>query len=220
VRERPFGSDNVKRNLSLSAAVIPYIAVALGLYILENAWAAILLYHAGIVIVLARRRERLAGVLLRGWNLGIAIVGAFGCALAGGLVFLLWDVIHIEGLSLGTTLAQFGLGGASWIVFVLYFTFIHPPLEEAFWRDHMMRTARGPHFVDAAFAGYHILVLVLFVTPVWTAISFLLLAGVAWVWRLMALRYSGLAIPVFTHAAADASIMVAVWAIVARAPGG
>ena len=66
----------VKRYLTSSAAVIPYAAVALGLYVLENAWAAILLYHGGIAIVLAGRRGELGGALFRGWDLRIATTGA------------------------------------------------------------------------------------------------------------------------------------------------
>ena len=210
----------VKRYLKSSAAVIPYAAVALGLYVLENAWAAILLYHAGIAVVLAGRRGEMARVLFRGWDLKIATIGAVGCALAGMLVFLLWNLIHIEGLSLGVTLEHYGLYGVRWIAFVLYFVVVHPVMEEAFWRHHLMRTSTRPHWLDAAFAGYHVPVLLLFITPAWTALSFVLLAGVAWVWRVLSDRSGGLAIPVFSHALADLSIMCAVWVIVARTSGG
>ena len=37
----------------MAAAVVPYAAVGAGLYALGSAWAAILLYHLGIVIVLS-----------------------------------------------------------------------------------------------------------------------------------------------------------------------
>ena len=70
--------------------------------------------------------------------------------------------------------------------------------------------------VDAVFAGYHIPVLVLFVTPAWTILSFIILASIAWVWRVTVVRYGGLVMPVFTHAVADASIMWAVWVIIAN----
>ncbi|MCZ6765919.1 MAG: CPBP family glutamic-type intramembrane protease [bacterium] len=210
----------MKRYLTSSAAVIPYAAVALGLYVLENAWAAILLYHAGITIVLAGRRGELGGVLFRGWDLRIATTGAVVGALAGTLIFLLWDLIHIEGLSLGVTLEHYGLHGVRWVAFVLYFIVVHPLMEEAFWRYHLMRTPKRPHWLDAAFAGYHVPVLLLFITPAWTVLSFVLLAGVAWVWRVLSDRSGGLAIPVFMHAAADLSIMCAVWVIAARTSGG
>ncbi len=200
--------------------MIPYVAVALGLYVLGNAWVAILLYHTGIVIVLFGRRGELAGVLFRGWDLRIATAGAAGCALAGALIFLLWDLIHIEGLSLGVTLEHYGLYGVRWVAFVVYFVVVHPLMEEAFWRYHLIRMPKGPHWLDAAFAGYHIPVLLLFITPAWTVLSFVLLVGVAWVWRVLSDRSRGLAIPVFTHAAADLSIMCAVWVIVARTSGG
>ena len=37
----------------MAAAVVPYAAVAAGLFALGSAWAAILLYHLGIVVVLS-----------------------------------------------------------------------------------------------------------------------------------------------------------------------
>ena len=38
--------------LKLISALVPYVAVVIGLYILENAWIAIGLYHFGIAVFL------------------------------------------------------------------------------------------------------------------------------------------------------------------------
>jgi hypothetical protein len=204
---------------SMAAALVPYAAVATGLFVLRSAWAAILLYHLGIVVVLSVTGWR--SPLLRaqsGWR-WFALPAAVTAALAGAGLYLLWPYIDATGAGLDARLREFGLGGASWLLFAVYYSTVHPVLEELFWRgggDGARRPA--PDWRDVAFAGYHVPVLWFFVGPVWVAVSFFALAAASWLWRLAAHRFGGLGVPLVSHAAADLSIMVAAMLIARHGP--
>ena len=64
---------------------------------------------------------------------------------------------------------------------------------------------------DFLFAGYHLLVLVLFLEWIWIlpALGVLLAAG--WFWRQLRRRQGGLLLPVVSHMAADGGIMGVVY---------
>ena len=194
----------------MAAAVVPYAAVGAGLYALGSAWAAILLYHLGIVIVLSITGWR--SPVLRaqsGWR-WIALPASAAAALAGAGLYLLWPYIDATGAGLDARLREFGLGGASWLLFAGYYSTVHPVLEELFWRGGRAGARRPvPDWRDVAFAGYHVPVLWFFVGPVWVALSFVVLAAASWLWRLADYRFGGLGVPLVSHAAADLSIMVA-----------
>lgn len=190
--------------------LLPCVAVAVGLNYFRSAWAAILLYHAIIVIALLLTRRALPRIeLFRGWNnatgAGLTIVSA--CC--GPLLVLLWPVISDLNGNLSSALASFGLQGASWYLFVAYFVTVHPVLEELFWRDPRVSGNRRVDITDIAFAAYHVIVLVHFLKSPWVIIIFVILTLVSWLWRLVALRYNGLAIPVISHITAGLAIMTA-----------
>lgn len=196
--------------LSIVIAVIPIAAVALGLFAARSAWAAIFLYHAGIVVVLFtgdwKQVIRRVG---RGWCAVGAVAGAVTGACAGVAIYVLWPYIDATNGGLRLLLAQFGLAGQSWVVFAVYYATVHPFLEELHWRGHDPSAGAGPSWLDAAFAGYHVLVLQFFIGPFWVAVSFVVLFLVSWLWRIVTRRFGGLAVPLVSHAAADASIIIA-----------
>ncbi|MEW6609663.1 MAG: hypothetical protein AB1414_19830 [bacterium] len=47
-----------KIELRFIAITIPYIAILIGLYMMNNVWSAVILYHFGIVIFLSADREK------------------------------------------------------------------------------------------------------------------------------------------------------------------
>jgi membrane protease YdiL (CAAX protease family) len=110
-------------------------------------------------------------------------------------------------MNLGETLTSFHLSGFSWWVFAAYYVTVHPVLEEIYWRGYLPGAHRSPAMVDVAFAGYHVLVLCLFVKLPWVLVSFGVLLFAAWSWRRLAARYSGLGVAIAGHAAADLSIV-------------
>jgi hypothetical protein len=189
----------------------PYLAVLLGLYVFKQGWAAVLFYHAGIVAAIwAGGRPGVIRAIGRGWSAPAAVMTGIVFSWGGLLVALLWDMISLDGLHLGTRLAGLGLSGNSWWAFMVYYVTIHPVLEELFWRHLLTGTGGHPAFIDATFAGYHVLVLVLFIKIPWVLLSFGVLWFASWAWRRLAEKYSGLGVTIASHALADLSIITGV----------
>jgi len=191
--------------------VLPYFAVLTGLYLFRSAWLAILFYHAGMALYLACV-HRNAGMppIFKGWNSRAGVALSLLCASGGLLLYLIWPVAAIDRGALASTLEALGLHGTGWRLFVFYYLSLHPVIEEAFWRGAHLSGQKGIIPADAAFAGYHILVLICFIKTPWTVTVFLILVLTAWLWRRITLRYGGLAIPIISHAAAGFGTMAAV----------
>lgn len=194
-----------------------YAAIFSGLYVFKSAWIAILAYHFVIVLILAIDRPvGLWKKITSGWNHKQGILLALFCSLAGGVLLLFLPMMQPDGCPLSSSLQVLGFSGDTWILFMLYFSIVHPVLEEIFWRDYLVENnSRYPMVLDFAFAGYHILVLVWFVTLPWVALAFVVLSAASWVWRITSDRYNGLLIPIVSHAIADLSVILAVNYIIA-----
>lgn len=191
---------------------MPCIAVLAGLYYLRSAWATILLYHAVIVIYLfLTRRNRAWPALFRGWHTSTGIGLILLCACSGPLLVILWPVIENVHGNLSAALDSFGLHGARWWLFAAYYVSMHPILEEIFWRDALAERNRRIDIADVAFAAYHVLVLLLFLKIPWVIVVFVILVLVSSLWRRIAGRYHGLAIPAISHMTAGLGIMTATY---------
>ena len=195
-------------SLGYLALALPYAAVLLGLYLLRNAWATILLYHVGIVTLLwLSGREGLLKAVRQGWSVPAVVVTGIMFAAGGLLLVLLWGTISREHADLAGTLTSLHLSGLYWWVFVAYFVTVHPLLEEIFWRGYLPRAHRSPVVTDVAFAGYHALVLCIFIKLPWVLVSFGVLLCASWSWRQLVARYAGLGVAIASHAAADLSVI-------------
>ena len=200
-----FGSRHV-------VLLMPCIAVLIGLNMLRSAWAAILFYHAVIVIYLIlSRSDRARPALFQGWHTSTGIGLILLCACSGPLLVILWPVSENVHGTLSTTLESFGLHGARWWLFAAYYVSLHPILEEIFWRDALADRNRNINISDIAFATYHMLVLLHFLKIPWVIVVFVILVLVSWFWRRIAGRYHGLAIPVISHMTAGLGIMTATY---------
>ena len=100
------------------------------------------------------------------------------------------------------------------IPFLLWLSLVHPVLEELCWRGLLLTRERHPSGRDAAFAAYHVPVMATYAGVPIAAIAFVVLLGVAWLWRTVAIRAGGLAAPVAGHLAASISVSLAIWWIV------
>jgi len=189
------------------APLLPYAAVLLGLYVLRSAWASVLVYHAGMIIALAARRRDWS-TWFRGWHTGWAIALALMGALAGEAFCLLWPVLGLEGLKF--EVARLGLSGPGFVFFLWYFAVAGSWLEEAYWRGLLFSESRGPVLNDVFFAGYHVLVLRLFLDWPWVVVSAIALTITAWIWRQVARRCGGMLVPGLSHLTADVGIVLAV----------
>lgn len=189
------------------APLLPYAAVLLGLYVLRSAWAAVLVYHAGMIFaLLARRRDWPRW--FRGWSTRWAIALALMGALAGEVFCLLWSELGLD--RLGFLVAGFGLSGSGFVVFLWYFAIAGSWLEEAYWRGLLFKPSRGPIANDLFFAGYHILVLQFFLDWPWVLVSAVALTTTAWIWRRITHRCGGMVVPGLSHLTADVGIVLAV----------
>jgi len=202
--------------IQLLAPWIPYIAVLIGMYLFQSAWLAILLYHAGIAgLHLCRKPAGLWRRLVSGPGLPLLVPGLIVCALAAPAVWFLWPWLAVSDSVLPAWLAYYGLTGWAWLLFIPYFSIIHPVLEELHWREldpHRTGICRQ----DLLFAGYHVLVLSQLVKTPGLCLVFVVLTGSSVFWRWSAKRFGGYALPVFTHAMADAGVMAGVCFLLGR----
>lgn len=194
--------------------VFPYMIMAAGLYWLKSAWLAFLAYHAFILFVLWKEGKKGdLRLLVNGWSWKVGL-GALVFGLVGGvLVLTLAPFAGIHAESLSGPLSSLGLVGVWWLLFVCYHFLVNPWFEELYWRKIKGSKTNKISFGDVAFAGYHVLVLNLFLNKYWTILGFVILIIAAWFWRFLARRYKGFLMPVISHMAADASIMWAVYVL-------
>jgi hypothetical protein len=216
--ESPLPAREVSAGSRAIGAALPYAAVLGGLYLLRSAWLSILLYHAGLLIWhFAAGRPLSPRELLDGDRGRILALTVASAALAGPALFLLWPLLPRGGVDLTVWLAARGLAGSSWLLFIPYFSLVHPFLEELHWRAIGRRVESPFHWSDAAFAGYHILVLATLIEPAWLLCLFALLAAVAALWRRLALRGGGFLPPLLAHVAADAGVILCAQFLILRA---
>lgn len=195
----------------------PIIAVLIGMYLLNSGWAAIFLYHAGIftAVYLSKRPWK---EIKTGFQPvpSIALWIAGVCA-APAVVILLPFLL---GLSAEETraglLAGFektGLSGYHFWLFVGYLCLPHPSVEEMGWRGLLFVDSKKPHLRDFEFASYHLLVMHYFFPFAWPffAACLISLAAMGWIWRLLKIKYGGLAVPTWFHAGGDLGVMLGVW---------
>ncbi len=189
---------------------LPYLAVAIGLYLLHSAWLAMLLYHTGIILFLIIWAKDNLGLqqLFLGLNLKILSVAIVICSLSGIIIYYLWCFMALDNIDVALT--EYGLAGLSWYLFVIYFSIANPLLEELFWRKLLYEKGIFGFLLDVAFAGYHVLVLHLFINWLWVFLAFLLLVSAAWTWRYLFNSLNGLAVPWLSHTVANISIILAV----------
>ncbi len=196
--------------MRLFLGLIPYLAMLIGLHVLGSAWISFLIYH-GLVMVAVWRDADLQGELLRGWN-SLVGLGAIGFGIGGGvLIYVLAPFAGIDAALINPAIAKLGLTGTGWLLFVIYHTFANPWFEEILWRGKLRSDSPWPVWSDALFAGYHVLVLMLFLEWLWVVLAFVILIAAGWLWRQLRRRFDGLLVPVMSHLAADGSIMFVVY---------
>lgn len=201
--------------LKLISVLVPYVAVLIGLYVFKNAWVAIGLYHFGItVFLIAGDRNSLLKRVCTGWNSIIAVIGIVMSVMISPIIFFFWEHMQLESIPLNSALANFGLHGTSWFFFMIYFSTVQPFLEELYWRGYLERGHKYFSWTDLAFAGYHILVLAWFIKVPWLAIAFIVLAVAAYIWRYIASKLEGLAVPLLSHIVADVSIIAVICVLI------
>lgn len=188
---------------------LPYLAVWFGMMILRSAWAALICFHLALLPALLwgrKRTPRFFSPVSHRLALAVGLAG-----LTGGLI--LWGVWPWLGLGPRYTgdVRSLGLVSATWLPFIGYFTLVNPFLEEWYWRELFGSESRWPVLSDFLYAGFHIIILALFVGPLWWFVAFVGLSAAGWFWRQI-LRHSRSLFPaVLSHMLADLSILLVLY---------
>lgn len=193
--------------VKLLAALVPYVAVLIGMYAFRSAWMAVLLYHVGIVGFMFIRRP---AKVFAGIRNPLTLPAVITCALAAPVVYFMWPFFQPSASVLPQWMACYGLAGVAWLVLIPYFSSVHPILEEIHWRGIAPERFVWFCWQDLLFAGYHIVVLCQLVHWPWLFPVFGVLAGCSVFWRWAANRFGGYGLGVLTHAVADAGVVIAV----------
>jgi hypothetical protein len=199
------------KSLKPIAPMMAYVTVAIGLFWVHSAWVALLGFQAGLLLILLIEKPRIPIVTLFKGVHFITLLGCMILCVSSGLtLFFAWSYLDIAP-NLSDDLASIGLTSATWPGFITYFVLVNPWIEEYFWRGYLNDTSHIPAPVDFSFAGYHLLILYGKTSWTWMAISFLVLAAVAWLWRRVSRKNNGLLIASLSHMTADFSILMAVY---------
>lgn len=191
------------------------MAVLAGVFLLRNAFAAVLFYHLVLLVcILKVDGTSPFRQLTRGFHRYIGPVVGLGGIVPGFVIVYAWPVAGGTGIDLPNTLSSLKMGGPMLLWFALYACFINPVLEEAFWRGSFDQGSIMPNFVDALFAGYHALAVSPVVKPLFAVLLFAALVFVGWLFRQLYRLTDGLLIPFVTHVIADIAILYAIWTIV------
>ena len=194
----------------LGWVILPYLAVFLGMITLRSAWGALIGFHLTLLPLLITRRQTISPRFLSPVSMKLLLpVAATGLSAGLGL-WLLWPSVGIPA-DFPARLAALGLSGLIWPFFIAYFTLVNPWLEEAYWRDVLASSSAYPALVDFLFAGYHLIILGLFVSPAWMLFAFVILTAAGWSWRQVS-RYTGSLLPAaLSHLLADFSILMVLY---------
>lgn len=208
MNENPSIALELERTSALRSwsALIPYAAVLIGIYALGNVWAAILGYHIGVVICLILSRDLPSDQYQPGGrSASLAAFNMLVGLLAGILLYVLWPMLGISA-DFGAKLNALGL--TSWPAFGIYYCIVNPVVEELFWRGSHETDSPYPAWNDFMFAGYHMLVLALFMRWEWLIPSYILLIFASWVWGQASRFKHGFPIIIVSHLLADIGIMI------------
>jgi membrane protease YdiL (CAAX protease family) len=191
--------------------VLPYLAVALGLFWFRNAWVGLLAFHVSIGVALGLIQPKLSlKTLLKSNDVRWILLSILLSAVGGIFLHFFWSSLGVT-RDFSAYMQSIGLHSANWPAFIAYFTLVNPFVEEFFWRGVLGSPTRSPYISDFLYAGFHALILVgkMPAASIIFGLTVLVLAG--WFWRQLAREDQGLLAPVLGHMAADFTILMAVY---------
>lgn len=196
-----------RSSIKYAAPFIPYAAVLLGLYAVHNVWVAAVSYHlaAGAVLWIDGSWRKKDCRTFADRRLLIPLNLLIGVC-TGLILYALWPILGVSH-DFGNRLSQMGL--TSWTTFGIYYCAINPITEELLWRRFLDTSTTRPSSSEFLFAGYHMLVLVLFVSWQWLPVAFSLLVLAAWIWKHSARHRHGTLLVTASHFLADLGIVLA-----------
>lgn len=190
---------------------LSYLAVAIGLFRFQSAWAALVGFHLAILLSLWIAGPDLpVRILFKSTDPRWILYSLLLSVGSGVVLFALWDHFRFTG-NLAAQVEALGLRASIWPPFIAYFVLANPLVEEYFWRGYLGSGSTGVTVSDILYSGFHGLILVNKLQPgmILFCLAVLVLAG--WFWRQIRREDGGLLAPVLGHMAADLSILLAVY---------
>jgi membrane protease YdiL (CAAX protease family) len=192
-------------------AVLPYLAVAIGLFWVRHAFLTLLGFHLAIILSLVVARSPVPlSLLFRSRNARWVILSVLLCGSSGISLYFLLSYFGVVG-DLHEHIESLRLTSSTWPLFITYFALANPLIEEYFWRGYLGSPTKGFYPSDFLYSGFHGLILWGKVQPGLIVYSLILLVAAGWFWRQLARIDGGLLAPVMGHMAADLTILLAVY---------
>src|SRR5689334_12494148 len=117
--------------------LLPYLAVAIGMFWLRNAFAALLGFHVAILLSLLLARSRVpVRLLFKSRDIRWVALSVLLCGSSGVSLYFLWSTFGVVS-DLSAEVETFGLTRSMWPIFILYFSLVNPLVEEYFWRGYL-----------------------------------------------------------------------------------
>ena len=191
--------------------VLPYLAVAIGLFWVQSAFLTLLGFHLAIILSLLLAKSSVPlRTLVKSNDLRWVLLSVLLCGSSGISLHFLWSYFAVTD-ELPSRIQTLGLTRSTWPVFITYFTLVNPLIEEYFWRGYLGSPTRGLHASDFLYAGFHPLLVLDKLHPATILYSLVVLVLAGWFWRQLARVDGGLLAPVLGHMAADLSLLIAIY---------
>jgi hypothetical protein len=191
--------------------LLPYLAVAIGIFWVRNALVALLSFHIAIILsILLARSQVSVSILLKSKDIRWVILNLLVCGSSGVSLYFFWSYFEVIG-DISAHIESFGLTSATWPIFITYFVLVNPLVEEYFWRGYLGSPTRHLHPSDFLYAGFHGLILMGKIQTAAILCSLIVLVLAGWFWRQIARADDGLLAPVLGHMAADFTILMAIY---------
>lgn len=191
--------------------LLPYLAVAIGIFWVQNAFAALLGFHLAIILSLLLAGSQVpVNVLFKSRDIRWVILSVLLCGSSGISLYLFWTYFDVVG-NLSAHIGSFGLTSSTWPFFITYFVLVNPLIEEYFWRGYLGSPTRRLYPSDFLYSGFHGLILMGKIQTVAVLYSLIVLVLAGWFWRQIARADEGLLAPVLGHMAADFTILMTIY---------
>lgn len=191
--------------------ILPYLAVGIGLFWIQNALFALLGFHFAIILSLLLARSSITvKILFKSNDLRWVILSIVFCGTSGIALYFFWSYFGIVS-DLPTHIESYDLTRSTWPLFITYFVLVNPLIEEYFWRGYLGSPTKSLYPSDFLYAGFHALILMNKMQTAAVPYSLIVLVLAGWFWRQLARVDGGLLASVLGHMAADFTILMAVY---------